>query len=70
MPVELDGSQLRIEDVEAVARNRDQVSVSKDAWGRIDVCRSMIQRKIDAHEVMYGVTTGTVSYTHLRAHET
>ena len=58
MPVELDGSQLRIEDVEAVARNRDQVSVSKDAWGRIDVCRSMIQRKIDAHEVMYGVTTG------------
>ena len=58
MPVELDGRQLRIEDVEAVARNRDQVSVSKDAWGRIDECRSMIQRKIDAHEVMYGVTTG------------
>ena len=58
MSVELNGRQLRIEDVEAVARNRDQVSVSKDAWGRIDECRSMIQRKIDAHEVMYGVTTG------------
>jgi len=58
MPVELSGSELTIHDVEAVARNRDNVSVSKEAWQRIEECRSMIQQKIDNHEVMYGVTTG------------
>ena len=58
MSVELSGSELTIHDIEAVARNRDNVSVSKDAWQRIADCRSMIQRKIDNHEVMYGVTTG------------
>ena len=58
MPVELDGSHLSIHDVSSVARNRDKVSVSKDAWQRIEKCRSVIQSKIDDHEVMYGVTTG------------
>ena len=58
MPVELNGSNLSIHDVEAVSRNRDNVSVTKDAWQRIETCRTMIQNKIDAHEVMYGVTTG------------
>ena len=58
MSVELNGSKLTIHDVEAVARNRDNVIVSSDSWQRIGNCRTMIQNKIDAHEVMYGVTTG------------
>ena len=58
MSVELNGSELSIHDVEAVSRNRENVSVSKEAWQRIETCRTMIQNKIDAHEVMYGVTTG------------
>ncbi len=58
MSVELNGSELSIHDVEAVSRNRENVSVSKEAWQRIGTCRTMIQNKIDAHEVMYGVTTG------------
>ena len=58
MPVVLNGSELTIHDIAAVARNHESVSVSNDAWGRIAECRSMIQRKIDDHEVMYGVTTG------------
>jgi histidine ammonia-lyase len=58
MPVTVSGSGLSIHDVEAVARNRDSVGVSDDAWNRINVCRSMIQQKIDDHEIMYGVTTG------------
>ena len=58
MSVELNGSELSIDDVEAVSRNRENVSVSKDAGQRIETCRTMIQNKIDAHEVMYGVTTG------------
>ncbi len=58
MPVELTGSGLSIHDVAAIARDYDTVSVSQEAWNRIDNCRSMIQSKIEAHEVMYGVTTG------------
>ena len=58
MPVELNGNELNIHDVASVARNRENVSVSKDAWQRIEDCRTMIQSKIDNHEIMYGVTTG------------
>jgi histidine ammonia-lyase len=58
MAVELDGSSLDIHSLEAIARQRVNVSVSDDSWGRIKVCRAMIQQKIDDHEVMYGVTTG------------
>lgn len=58
MSLELNGSGLTIEDVEAVARGGDSVSVSDGAWGRIEECREMIQKKIDNHEIMYGVTTG------------
>ena len=58
MDLVLDGSHLTIHDVERVAREGDKVSISDEAIGRINACREMIQRKIDAHEVMYGVTTG------------
>ncbi|MBT4059463.1 MAG: aromatic amino acid lyase [Euryarchaeota archaeon] len=58
MTIVLDGDHLTIHDVEAVARGGREVSVSDEAWDRIRICREMIQRKIDDHEVMYGVTTG------------
>jgi histidine ammonia-lyase len=58
MAVELDGSSLTIEDVEAVARGGSSIGVSNDGWARIEACRNMIQEKIDNHEIMYGVTTG------------
>ncbi len=58
MDLVLDGSQLSIGDVESVSRRNVRVSVSDEAWQRIHKCREMIQKKIDAHEVMYGVTTG------------
>jgi len=44
--------------LESVARGGEQVSVSAASWERIRACRDMIQKKIDNHEVMYGVTTG------------
>ncbi len=58
MTLELDGSNLSIDGLESVARSGEQVSVSDASWDRIRACREMIQQKIDAHEVMYGVTTG------------
>ncbi len=58
MTLELDGSNLSTDGLESVARGGEQVSVSDESWERIRACRVMIQRKIDDHEVMYGVTTG------------
>ena len=58
MDLVLDGAELSIHDLESVARDNRNVSISDDAWNRIKACREMIQQKIDAHEVMYGVTTG------------
>jgi histidine ammonia-lyase len=58
MTLELDGSNLSIDGLESVARSGEQVSISDASWDRIRACREMIQQKIDAHEVMYGVTTG------------
>ncbi len=58
MGLVLDGSHLTIHDIETVARAGEKISISDDSWIRIKACRDMIQRKIDNHEVMYGVTTG------------
>ena len=58
MTVDLDGDSLTINKLVNVARNNENVSVSKEAWKRIDDCRNMLQSKIDAHEIMYGITTG------------
>jgi len=58
MSVVLDGFSLKIEDVVRVAREREKVEVHNDAWERIKECRDLLQRKIDANEIMYGVNTG------------
>ncbi len=52
------GAGLTIEDVVNVARNFEKVALHPDALKRIETCRAMLERKIDAHEIMYGVNTG------------
>ena len=52
------GSGLTIENVVEVARNGQKVELHPDAVTRINTCRAMLERKIDAHEIMYGVNTG------------
>ncbi len=58
MPVTLDGQHLRIEDVVNVARHGAKVELAPAAVERIKTCRGMLERKISAHEIMYGVNTG------------
>jgi len=58
MPIVLDGSGLTVEKVVAIARDGETVEVSAKAWERIKKCRAMLERKIEAHEIMYGVNTG------------
>ena len=58
MTIVLNGNSLTIEKLVDIARNRENVKVSDNSWKKIDACRKMLQNKIDAHEVMYGITTG------------
>jgi len=52
------GSGLTIEDVVNVARHGEKVELHPDALARIKTCRAMLEKKIEAHEIMYGVNTG------------
>jgi histidine ammonia-lyase len=54
----LDGRSLAIEDVVAIARNRQKISLHPDAIARINKCRDLLERKISKREILYGVNTG------------
>ena len=56
--VVLDGDGLTIEKLVDVARSEAEVSLHPDAEARILKCRAMLEEKIQAHEIMYGVNTG------------
>lgn len=58
MTIQITGSGLTIEKVVQVARNGVKVKLSDDALQRIIKCRTMLEKKIEAHEIMYGVNTG------------
>ena len=54
----LDGHSLKIENVLAIARHRQPIELHPDAIRRINKCRGLLERKIQAREIMYGVNTG------------
>lgn len=58
MTIVLDGHSLKIEDVVKIAREKEQIAIHKDAAERINKCRALLERKIKAKEIMYGVNTG------------
>ncbi len=58
MTLVITGSGLTIHDVVEVARNHKKVELHPDALEKIKICRAMLEKKIDAHEIMYGVNTG------------
>ena len=58
MTIIITGSDLSIEDIVKVARHNEKVELHPDAIKRINVCREMLEEKIIAKEIMYGVNTG------------
>lgn len=58
MAVTLDGSGLTIEKLVRIARHNEKVEIPASAIERMKKCRLMLEKKIDAHEIMYGVNTG------------
>jgi len=58
MTIILDGSNLTIEKVVNVARNNEKVKLHPNTLKKIIKCRDMLEKKIKAREIMYGVNTG------------
>lgn len=58
MTLVIKGSGLTIEDVVNVARHNEKVELHPDSIKKINACRAMLEKKVDAHEIMYGVNTG------------
>jgi len=58
MTIMLDGSELTIEKLVRIARDGERVELHPDALERIRICRAMLEEKIQAREIMYGVNTG------------
>jgi histidine ammonia-lyase len=58
MPLVIRGSGLSVEDVVRVARDGEKVELHSDSVKKINSCREMLEKKIKAHEIMYGVNTG------------
>jgi histidine ammonia-lyase len=58
MAIQLTGKNLRIEDVVAVARQGETAELHPEAVERIRKCRGFVEKRIAAHEIMYGTNTG------------
>jgi len=58
MAIVLDGSGLTIEKLVRIARFNEEVELHPEALERMKKCRAMLEKKIEAHEIMYGVNTG------------
>ena len=65
MTIKIDGTGLTIEDVIKVARHGEKVELTAGAEERIVKCRAMLEKKIQAHEIMYGVNTGIGEFSEI-----
>lgn len=58
MSIELNGKDLTVEKVVRIARNKEQVELASSSIEGIKKCRALLDKKIENHEIMYGVNTG------------
>ena len=65
MTITLDGSSLTVEKLVRIAREGEQVELDPAALERIKVCRTMLEEKIAAREIMYGTNTGIGEFSEI-----
>jgi histidine ammonia-lyase len=65
MSIVLDGSGLTVEKLVRIARDKEKIELSKEALGRVKSCRAMLEEKIQAREIMYGVNTGIGEFSEI-----
>lgn len=65
MAIIITGNDLKIEDVVKVVRQGEKVELHPDAKERINKCRAMLDKKVLAKEIMYGVNTGIGEFSEI-----
>jgi histidine ammonia-lyase len=58
MAITISGKGLTIEKLVQIARHEEKIEIHPEAVERMKTCRAMLEEKIEAHEIMYGVNTG------------
>ena len=58
MSITIDGHSLQIENVVDIARHNNKIDLSTEAVERINICRSLVEKKLKENVIMYGVNTG------------
>jgi histidine ammonia-lyase len=56
--VKIDGDDLTLKEVEAVALNGAKVRIHPKAVGKIKKCREYVEKMVDAGQTVYGINTG------------
>jgi histidine ammonia-lyase len=69
MAIVLTGKSLTIEDLVKVARHGEKVELHPDAIHRINKCRAMVEKKLEAGEIMYGINTGIGEFSEMVLNE-
>jgi histidine ammonia-lyase len=64
MTIQID-RKLSIEDVVKVARFGEKLELSSGARERINRCRSFLEERLAAHEIMYGTNTGIGEFSEI-----
>ena len=65
MAIRLDGSGLTVEKLVAISRHNEKVELPREALERMKKCRAMLEKKIEAREIMYGVNTGIGEFSEI-----
>jgi len=65
MTIVLSGSGLTVDKLVRIARHGERVELAPEALERINACRRMLEEKIEAHEIMYGVNTGIGEFSEM-----
>ena len=58
MSIELDGSSLTIDKLFRISRLNAKVSLTNKSISKINLCREMVEKKIQDKEIVYGINTG------------
>ena len=56
--IEITGYNLDIQTLVNVARNKTKIQLSNESIQKISECRDLVESKINAGEIMYGINTG------------
>jgi histidine ammonia-lyase len=65
MAILLDGKSLTLDKLVRIARHGEAVELAPESLDKIGACRAVIEEKIKAHEIMYGVNTGIGEFSEI-----